>query len=101
MDCVRNQLFASARFSLDKNRGIRRRNPLDLLEHRFEGRAVADYLLEFALVRRVLSITESLESSHREPPAARTQTLSAQLSRAARPRATRPASSQCSASNPT
>src|SRR5579862_7337743 len=61
---VGNQLLASARFPLDKNRGIRGRNPFNLLEHRFESRAVADHLLELALVRRLLTTTESLESSH-------------------------------------
>src|ERR1700745_2541633 len=75
MDCVSNQLLASARFPLNKNRGIRRRNPLDLLEHRFESRAVADHQLEFALVRRLLTTTESLESSHRKPPGARNQSF--------------------------
>jgi len=72
---VRNQLLASARFPLDNDRGIRGRNPLDLLEHRFESRAVANHLLEFALVRRLLTTTESFESSHREPPGARTQSF--------------------------
>src|SRR5579864_218691 len=75
MYCVGNQLLPSSRFPLNKNRGIRRRNPLDLLEHRFESRAVSDHLLEFALVRRLLTTTESLEISHREPPGARTQSF--------------------------
>src|SRR5580704_13453978 len=98
---VRNQLLASARFPLDNNCGIRGRNPLDLLEHRFESRAVADHLLEFAPVRPLFATTESLESSHRQPPGARIQSLSAQLSRAARTLSSRTSSSNGLARNST
>src|ERR1700680_2067406 len=70
MSRVRNQLPCSAGFSLDKNRGIRGRNPFDLFEYRFQSRTIAYHLLEFALIRRLITTTESLESSHREPPGA-------------------------------
>src|SRR6266550_242197 len=47
---VRDQLLARPGFSLDKNGRTSRRDPFDLLEHRFQSRAVAYHLLESALI---------------------------------------------------
>src|SRR5258708_8154716 len=92
MNRVRDQLLAGAGFSLDKNGGIRRRNPFDLFEHRFQSRTIASDLLEFALIRRLIPTPESLDSSHRQPP--RTRALyRAQFSRAPRTLSTRTPSS--------
>src|SRR5580692_99169 len=70
MNRVRDQLLAGAGFSLYKNGGIRRRNPFDLFEHRFQSRTVTYDLLESSLVRRLITTLVSLESSHRDPPGA-------------------------------
>src|ERR1700676_4277502 len=70
MNRVRDQLLAGAGFSLNKNGGIRRRNPFDLFEHRFQSRTIAYDLLESALIRCLITTSEFLESSHREPPGA-------------------------------
>src|ERR1700752_2404186 len=70
MNRVRDQFLAGAGFSLYKNGGIRGRNPFDLFKHRFQGRTIAYHLLESALIRRSISIPESLDSSHRAPPGA-------------------------------
>src|ERR1700693_4817880 len=72
MNRVRDQLLASACFSLDKNGGIRRRDPFDLFEHRLQSTTIAYDLLESTLIRRLITTNESLDSSHREPPRART-----------------------------
>jgi hypothetical protein len=50
MNGVRDQLLASASFSLDKDRGTRRRNPFDLFEYRFQSRTIPYHLLESALI---------------------------------------------------
>src|SRR5881397_1486410 len=65
---VRDQLLAGACFSLDKNGGIRRCHTFDLFEHLFQSRTVAYDLLESALIRKLLTTLDSLESSHRGPP---------------------------------
>src|SRR5579863_513894 len=70
MNRVRDQFLAGAGFSLYKNGGIRGRNPFDLFEHRFQGRTIAYHLFESALIRRSISTSESLDSSHRAPPGA-------------------------------
>src|SRR5258708_6918144 len=49
VDRARNQLLTCARFSLNKNGGIRRRTTFNLVEHRFQRRAVTDELREPAL----------------------------------------------------
>jgi hypothetical protein len=64
MNRVRDQFLASAGFPLYKNGGIRGRNPFDLFEHRFQSWAIANNLLESALIRRLITTPESLESSH-------------------------------------
>jgi hypothetical protein len=64
MDRVRNQLLAGSGLPLYKNGGIRGRNPFDLFEYRFQSRTIANDLLESALVRRLITTPESLESSH-------------------------------------
>src|SRR3984957_20429991 len=38
---MRDQLLAGARFSLDKDGGVRRRDPFDLFEHRLQSRTFA------------------------------------------------------------
>src|ERR1700734_563369 len=70
MNCVRDQLLAGASFSLNKNRGIRGRDPFHLFEHRFQGRTIADDLLESALIRQLTTTPDFLQSPHREPPGA-------------------------------
>jgi hypothetical protein len=52
---VRDQLLASARFSLDKHGGIRRRDPFDLFEHCFQSRTIAYDLLESTLIRNSIT----------------------------------------------
>jgi hypothetical protein len=46
---VSDQLFTGARFSLDQNRGIRRRDTLDLIEHRLQSGTTAYDSLKAAL----------------------------------------------------
>src|ERR1700752_3395964 len=70
MNRMRNQFLARAGLSLDKNRGIRRRNAFDLFEYRLQSRTIAYHLLKSALVRHMITTSESLESPHREPPGA-------------------------------
>src|SRR5580693_8000645 len=48
MDRVSDEFLASAGFSLDEHSGVRRRNPLGLLQHDSQSRAVAYDLLESA-----------------------------------------------------
>ena len=57
---ARDQLLARTGFSLDKNGGIRRRDALDLFEHRFQSRTIADELLESARISVLLTELESL-----------------------------------------
>ncbi len=65
MNCVRNQLLASAGFSLDENRGVSGRDSLDLLQHSFQGATVADDSLEPALSKIAVARFELLQCSHR------------------------------------
>ena len=55
---------AGAGFSLDKNGGIRRRDPFHLFEHRFQCRTATDHLLESARIAILVTGTKSFESSH-------------------------------------
>src|ERR1700756_1358262 len=75
MNRMRNQFLARAGLSLDKNRGIRGRNPFDLFEYRLQSRTIAYHLLESALVRYLITTRKPLDSPHRKPPGARTPSL--------------------------
>jgi hypothetical protein len=55
-------------FSLDKNGGVHRSDPLDLFEHSLQSRTIAYELLESTLIGNLITTPEFFESSHREPP---------------------------------
>src|SRR5258708_88382 len=63
-----DQFLAGTGFSLDKNGGVHRRDPLDLFEHRLQSRAIAYELLESTLRRHLITTPDICESSHSEPP---------------------------------
>src|SRR5579864_2818811 len=63
-----DQFLASTCFSLDKNGGIRRRDPFDLFEHRFQSGTIAYDLLESSLIGRQITTADSLDSPQGEPP---------------------------------
>jgi hypothetical protein len=46
VDCVSDEFFTSSGFSVNEYRGIRRCNPLHLLQNDFQSRATANDLLE-------------------------------------------------------
>jgi hypothetical protein len=64
MDRVGDQLLAGARFPLDQYRGIGRRHSLDVFEHRFQSRTVADNPLKASLSRLLIPGLELLPSTH-------------------------------------
>ena len=100
---VCDQFLAGACFSLDKNRGISRRDPFNLFEHRFQSRTVAYDLLESALIRNLTHDSRVSAKAPTENLLARVLqfVIGAQLSRAARTLPSRASSSNGFARNST
>src|SRR6266849_6975912 len=71
MNRARDQFLSSAGFTLDKNRGIGRRDPFDLFQHSFQSWTATDDLLESARITVLVTGPKSFESSHSGPPCAR------------------------------
>jgi hypothetical protein len=69
VNCARDQLFAGASLSLDKNRGTCRRHPFDLFKHRFQSKAFAYDLLKSAPIVYVFTGPGHSEGFHRKSPA--------------------------------
>src|SRR5580704_5571873 len=65
---ARNQLFASACLSLDKNGGTRGRHAFDLLKHRFQRRALAYDLFKSAPILYPVTALGPFEGLHRTSP---------------------------------
>jgi hypothetical protein len=61
---ARDQLFACAGFSLNKNRRIGGRNLLNLLEHCFQSSAVAYNLFESARTPILIDESQCCDSGH-------------------------------------
>jgi len=62
---ARDQLLTGARFSLDKNRGICRRDAFDLLKHRLKSRTCTYELLKSAMITILIAEPEFFATSHR------------------------------------
>src|ERR1700722_1540037 len=75
MNRTRNQLLASACFSLDENCGIGRRDAFDLFQHHFKRLTPTNELLESARTAVPITRPQLLESSlvrcHKVPPSGR------------------------------
>jgi hypothetical protein len=65
---ARDKLLAGARFSLDKNSGIRRGDAFDLFEHRFQRSTLTYDLLESSLITVSITVPDFFDSFHRVPP---------------------------------
>jgi hypothetical protein len=71
VNCARDQLLAGACLSLDKNSGIRSRDPFDLFKHRLQSRALAYDLHEVAPIMYLVTGTGPSEGFHRKSPVCR------------------------------
>jgi hypothetical protein len=61
---ARDQLFAGAGFTLEKDGRIRWRHPFDVSEDRFQSRTAAYQLLESALIVVLVTGSKSCKCSH-------------------------------------